>query len=751
MNDFEKVSADEPEKSMPVVAVQQEEQDGVDLRDILGVIAAGKWIILAVTAGLTALAVAYALVWPPTYEVDTVVQVNQFGAAATVGAAAGQSSLIDSFLPTGTLASAEIPIMTSRAVLLPVIYRMHLNIIINKPIPVIGKLFKSKTPPPLTVQSLKVPDRWKDENLTLRADGGDAYTLFSLGGRPLIHGQAGKEASALAGRVKILVSKLGARAGRTFKVMRLYDSEAVYDLQENLTTTQLTGSDTATGASAQSGVVQLVLDGKNAYAIKAILNAITDQYLKENVAAAAGQAQKSLRFVKEQLPIINQKQIGALTELSQYEAKHGVVNVDAQTQLVLQQMGTYESQLTQLELTRLAIAQQYTTNFPGYAAIVSQEQSIRQKIAALNDQLRLVPQQNQGYVELQRDATVYGTLYQTLLATEQSLEISQAGTVGTARIVSHALTPYEPEWPIAWLVIAIGVVMGLIFGVIAVLLKSVLSRGVFDATVLEQSFGLPVYAIIPHSKQEAEVRRKTRKSKAARLDILAREVPTDPAVEAMRSLRTSLNFALWDSPRKVLTFSGTSPGVGKSFLSANMAHILAAADQRVLVIDADMRKGHLHRYFGLEQKPGLSQALTGQHTLEAVIRRGVDGSVVDFMPCGPYPPGVFELIAGSRFKEIVEECAARYDYVIIDVPPVLAVAEGILIARLASANLKAGGQTEREIQLSLERMRQNGVRLLGFVFNDLTPRAVSATFGRYYGGGGDYAYAYGSKAEAEKA
>ncbi|HEX5314796.1 MAG TPA: polysaccharide biosynthesis tyrosine autokinase, partial [Gammaproteobacteria bacterium] len=524
-----------------------------------------------------------------------------------------------------------------------------------------------------------------------------------------------------------------------------YDSEAVAILQQNLTATQLTGSDvTGGGASSQSGVVELELEGKNPYQIENVLDAITDQYVKENIAAMAAQAKKSLQFVKEQLPIVNRKQIAAMTGLAEYEAKHGVVNLSAQTQLVLQQIGTYESQLTQLELERVTIAQQYTSNFPGYAAILSQEQAIRQKIAALNDELRQVPQQAQGYVELQRDATVYGELYQTLLTTEQSLEISQAGTVGTARIVSHALTPYQADWPLPVLVIAIGVILGLIFGVIAVLLKSVLTRGVFDATALEQSFGLPVYAIIPHSKKEAEVRRRATKKKSHRLDILARAAPNDPAVEAMRSLRTSINFALWDSPRKLITFSGTSPGVGKSFLSANMAHVLAAADARILVIDADMRKGHLHRYFGLEQEQGLSQILTGQLRIEQCIRRGVDGTAVDFLPCGPYPPGVFELVAGSRFQETVDECAALYDYVLIDVPPVLAVAEGILIARLASANflvVKAGGQTEREIQLSLERMRQNGVRLLGFVFNDLTPRAASATFGRYYGGYG-YAYEY---------
>ncbi len=756
MNDFEKISADEPEKSPPVVAVQQEAEDGVDLRDILGVIAAGKWLILAVTVGFTALATAYAFLWPPTYEVNTVVQVNQFGSSGVGGPnAAAASSLLASILPTGTLAAAEIPIMTSQAVLIPVIHRMHLNIYINKPFPVIGKLFQSSTPPPITVQSMEVPDLWKDENLTLRADGNGAYTLFSFDGRPIIHGQVGKEATALGGRVKILVTKLGAKPGRTFQIMRLYDSEAIYLLQKNLTATQLTGStgSTGSGAASQSGVVQLELEGKFPNQIRRVLDEITDQYLRENVAAMAAQAQKSLSFVKNQLPIVNQKQIAALTGLSQYEAKYGVVDIDAQTQMVLQQMATYESQLTQLELARVATAQQYTANFPGYAAIVSQEQSIKQKIAALNDQLLQLPQQQQGFIELQRNATVYSTLYQTLLTTEQSLEISQAGTIGTARILSYALAPYEPEWPIVPLVIAIGVALGLFMGVIAVLLKSALSHGVFDATALEQSFGLPVYAIIPHSKQEDGVRRKARKSTISRLGILAREMPTDPAIEAMRSLRTSLNFALWDSPRKVITFSGTSPGVGKSFLSANMAHILAASDQRVLVIDADMRRGHLHRYFGLEQKPGLSQLLTGQHNLDAVIRRGVDGSTVDFMPSGPYPPGVFELIVSSRFKEIVDECASRYDYVILDVPPVLAVAEGILIARLASANflvVKAGAQTEREVQLSLERMRQNGVRLLGFVFNNLTPRAATATFGRYYGGYG-YSYRHESKAEAEKA
>lgn len=750
MNDQTANPPDESERlPTPVVPVEEEDQDGFDLRDILGVIAAGKWIIGWVTFAFTALAVVYVLLWPATYSADTLIQVNQFPTGSGQAAAVAQSgSLIAPFLPTGAMAAAEVEIMTSRAVLLPVIHRKHLNVLINKPIPVIGKLFKPKTPPPITVQTLDVPDTWKDINLELRSDGDGAYTLFSPEGRPVVHGKVGTAATALDGKVKVLVTKLGAKAGRSFSVMRLYDSEAYHYLQENLTATQL-GATTG-GLTSQTGVVQLELEGTNPYGIRNIVNAISDQYIQENIAAMAEQAQKSLKFVNSQLPVVNQKFITAEQKLAEYEQKYGVIDIDAQTQAALQQIVTYESQLTQLELNRITIAQQYTTDFPGYAAIVNQEQQVRSKIDALNGQLRQLPQQEQGYIELKRDTTVYGELYQALLATAQDLEVTEAGTVGTARIVDQAVTPYEPVWPIIPAVIAIGIGLGLIFGVIAVLLKSALSRGVLDATELERTFGLPVYAIIPHSRHQQKNLKKANKLKKkkkvdADIPLLAVVDPQDPAIEALRSLRTSLNFAMWNAKQRIITFSGASPGVGKSFLSANVAHVLAADQQRVIVVDADMRKGHLHRYFRVKQAPGLSEVLSGQESAEAVIRRDPLGNGVDFVASGHYPPSAFDLVSGNAFADVVGDYASAYDLVIIDVPPILTVAEGLVISRLATANflvVKAGGQTEREIHLALERMRHNGVRLMGFVFNDLTQRAASATFGRYAGGGYGYGYKY---------
>lgn len=741
MNEHEESSAEDfGRRPAPVVAVEEQEQDGVDLRDVVGVILAGKWIIAAVTAAFIGLAVAYALLWPATYSADTLIQVNQFTPGGS--SLATEGSLVAPFLPGNTIAAAEVEIMTSRAVLLPVVRKMHLNIIIDKPIPVIGKLFRSKTPPPLTIEDIQVPDPWKDTNLRLRNDGGGAYTLYSPAGKPVVHGMVGKTASAKDGSVKILVSQLGGKTGRVFKVMRLYDSEAVANLQTNLTATQL-GSSSGPGLGSQSGVVQLELEGKNPYAIKKIVNEITDQYMRENIAAMASQAEKSLTFVNAQLPVINQKFTIAQSKLANYEAAKGVVSISDQVQATLQQIVTFETQLTQLEVTRAGLSAEYKPDFPGYAAIAQQEASIRHKIATLNSQLQDIPAQQLQYVQLNRDTQVYGQLYQQLLATQQDLEIQQAGTVGTARIVDHALTPYEPEWPIVPAVIAIGVALGLILGVIVVLLKSALSRGVLDATELERAFGLPVYAIVPHSPTQQKVLKKSHKDKRKSIPLLAQSNPEDPAVEAMRSLRTSLSFAVWDRPRRVVTFSGTSPGVGKSFLSANVAHVLGSANQRVLVVDGDMRKGHLHRYFRVRQTPGLSELLSGQKSREDVLRADPLGNGVDFIPTGAYPPGAFDLVSSPRFEALIDEVGAQYDIVIVDVPPVLAVAEGLVISRLATANflvIKAGGQTEREIHLALERMRQNGVRLMGFIFNDLTQRAATATFGRYASAGYTYGY-----------
>lgn len=700
------------------------DEEGISVSELVNVLRGGKWTIVAVAAAISALALLYAFLAPSVYEANALIEIQQQN-QPSLGSGAS-SDILSALLPIAAPADTEIEIMTSRAVLKPTVEKEHLNIRIDSGgLPFIGRIFSHSMASEIAIKKLQVPDGWMDQDLRITAKGGGAYELASPSGEEVLEGQAGKPASALNGAVKIMIDKLDVPPGKSIDVKRIYDQEAIATLQGKLTAVEQ-GKDT--------GIVQLTLDGENPIRIKNILNTLVDQYIKQNVAAMATQAKNSLTFINKQLPKIKHQLDVSQGKLTAYRQKNGAVDLDKQAQAMLQELTTLESQLTQINLAQAAMRQRYTDRYPGLKSLHDQAKDIQSKIDAIHSRINQLPEQEQTYVSLTQNVNVYQQLYTALLAKSQDLQITKASTTGSARVVDHAVRPITPVAPRRGIIIVLGIILGLIFGVVIVFFKRALSHAIQDSAELENAFGLPVYSIVPHSSRQTYLINKAKRNKTEKLAILAVDDPQDPAIEAIRSLRTSINFAIQDVPRKIITLGGCGPGVGKSFLSVNLAHVMGSSNMKVLIIDADMRLGHLHKYFGGRKEPGLSQILSGQATIEEAVYSSPNGENVDFLPSGPYPPNPSELISGPNLEPMIEACAAKYDVVIIDVPPVLAVAEGLNLSRIATANflvIKAGDQSIQEIRVAIDRFRQNGITLKGFVFNDLTRQAAAYTYGRY--------------------
>jgi tyrosine-protein kinase Etk/Wzc len=226
---------------------------------------------------------------------------------------------------------------------------------------------------------------------------------------------------------------------------------------------------------------------------------------------------------------------------------------------------------------------------------------------------------------------------------------------------------------------------------------------------------------------------KARKGKTSKAkSILAMDNPADLSIEALRSLRTSLHFAMMEAKNNVIAISGPSPGVGKSFISANLAAVLAQSEKRVLIIDADMRKGYLQTQFGMKVDNGLSDFLSGVKTLEDVTKQSqVEG--LDVITRGQVPPNPSELLMHENFSKLVEEVSAKYDLVIIDTPPILAVTDPAVVSAHAGSTLlvtRFGQNHIKELELTRNRFEQNGIDVKGVVFNGVVKKASNA-YGYY--------------------
>jgi tyrosine-protein kinase Etk/Wzc len=449
--------------------------------------------------------------------------------------------------------------------------------------------------------------------------------------------------------------------------------------------------------------------------------------------------------VQRQLPELKQQLDAAESAFNTYRQQHGSVDLDIETKSLLEGIVALETQIRELELKRTELVNDLQPVHPYVKAVDAQIAEAKADLEAMNKEMTKLPDTQQEVLRYSRDVQVNTELYTALLNNAQELRVAKAGSIGTVRIIDYAMVPIEADSPKTMRIRLLSVIGGSILGIGLAFLRRTFRRGVEDPEEAEALLDLPVYANVPHSPEEEKLTKRGwgRKGEADRSAgiPLAVRFPDSDTVESLRSLRTALHFAMLDARSRSILITGPAPGVGKSFLSANLAVVLAQAGQRTLLIDADLRKGHLHRSFGLANRNGVSEFVSEAMPLDAVAHdTGVPG--LHLVPTGQRPPNPSELLMHERFSEMMQEAEQRYDLVVIDSPPILAATDAAIVGQSVGATLmvvRAGAHHPRELKDSVKRMVHGGVNLRGLIFNDM-PIAKSR-YGYGYGYG-KYAYRY---------
>jgi tyrosine-protein kinase Etk/Wzc len=328
------------------------------------------------------------------------------------------------------------------------------------------------------------------------------------------------------------------------------------------------------------------------------------------------------------------------------------------------------------------------------------------------------------------------------------MEVAKASTVGNVRVIDPAVVDVTaPVAPKKSRIVILATLVGGLVSVALVLIQRAMHRGIESPDEIE-ALGMPVFASIPFSEEQhrydADVQSRRDRSKK-RLYILADEDPTDSAVEMMRNLRTSLYFNLSEAKNKAVMVTGPSPGVGKSFVSVNLACVSAKAGQKVILIDGDLRRGYLHRYFAEHRGEGLSAYLAGRESIENIIHdSGIENLHV--ITRGKTPPNPSELLMHERFNQLISEHLKDYDLIIIDTPPTLAVTDAAIVGRHTGNTLVVTRFEEtgkRELQHTLDKLRRDGIQVTGSILNGVQKRLSNYYGYGYYGY--NYSYKYTSK------
>lgn len=719
------------------------QDDEIDLLALIGTLWDGKWLIAAVTVVFTAIGVFYALIQPPVYRANALIQVEE-----KQGGLPGMEDL-SGLLESNSNAETEIQLIKSRRVLGQVVDNLNLDIVTSPDyFPVVGATLArrfSGEPGELAQPEWGEGYAWGGEKLvitrmdvpggsgafTLVAGSNNSWQLFNEDEELVLEGQT--DTPADANGYGLMVAELIARPGTRFNVSKRSQYAATMDLQKGVS---------ASEKGKGSGIIELAYEHTNPAMAEQVLAEVGQNYVRQNVERASAEAAQSLEFLRRTLPEVKQELEAAEEKFNNYQVQEETIDISAEGSAVLDQIVNLEAQISQLEFQRAEIEQRFQPTHPRYRAWASQMAELKGRRAELDARIGRLPETQQELVRLRRDVEVGNKIYLQMLSNIQQLDIARAGTVGNVRVVDDAVVNTQaPVKPKRALIAAVALLLGGMIGTGIVLVRAMLNRGIENPDDIEK-LGLPVYATVPLSETQKAMAKKKRSRKDPTAGLLAIENPADLAVESLRSLRTSLHFGMMDARNNILMISGPSPGVGKTFVSVNLAAVMAMANQRVLLIDGDLRRGFSHDVFGVSNHKGLSDLLADKATLEeATEHSGVEG--LDFISRGTVPPNPSELLMSKRFDEFLKQVSENYDLVIVDTPPILAVTDPAIVGKHAGTTMlvaRFGANPAKELELTKRRFEQNGIEVKGVIFNAVEKKA--SNYG--YGGYGYYNYAYKS-------
>lgn len=731
---------------LPGSTLPRIEEQGVSIRDYLDLLIEGRKTILLTVAAVVLATGVYVVLAPRIYKADGLLRIDKNKALLTAPLRSEDARTpADAENPR---AQREVEIVRSRSVLGKVVDDLHLTVRASPHyFPLIGETLArwhdSHTGPAgawwgfgrwawggekLKVAEFAVPARFLGKEFTLVALDGGRYRLLGPQDEALLEGQVGVPAQADKGEggpVSILISELKAHPGTHFELARNTQLTAIEALKKAISVKE---------ASKDTDILSVELKGRDPEQLAQSVNNIAKTYVNATVNWESAEAGQKLAFLESQLPVIKERLERAEQALSAYRQEHGAVDITTEAEVLLKQSSEMETLGIQLKQKYEELNQRLEDAHPDMIALKAQIKRVDRKLTDLNKRIRDLPRTQQNMVGLSRDVQVNTELYTSLLNSAQEQKVAAAGSIGNSRIVDYAVTPEKPYWPKSGLLLAIATLFGVTAGAALVFLRHSLQRHDNYPALLEHRVGLPLFAAIPHSRKQ---KRLTRLTDLGRVEpeapaVLAHQNPQDVTVESLRSLRTMLEANLSGPESKVIMVCSPAPGMGKSFVSVNLASLLASIKKRVLIIDADLRNGRLHEVLSVAREPGLADLMGGFAALGEVVT-SLPHVGVDFIPRGRRVIDPAELLTLGPLEHTLEDLKSFYNHIVIDSPPILGVTDAAIIGQLADATflvVKEGRYTAQELEVSFKRFQQVGVKPRGFIINDMK---AGSSYYPYYG------------------
>ena len=712
------------------------EQDEIDLGEILDTLYLQWKLIAAVAGSFTLLGLVYIIFSMPIYQADLLIQIEN----SENPAKAALGDIAQLFQNTSE-ASAEIEILRSRSVVSKAVDNLHLDFEAHpRYFPLIGEWIAKRNSglsdpgllgiggyawgnESIEISQFEVPESFIDKTFSLTVEDSKHYRLE--GGGVSGEGSVGDllKIDTKDGVVELRVEKIEANPETEFVLKHHSHLKAVERLQRQLNIAEKVRN---------SDILSVKLEGPDRHLITNVLNEVGTQYVLQNIERKSAEAEKTLTFLDKFLPELKSNLDAAESHYISVSTAHGTVDIAEEVKLILKRLVDAKTKAGELKVKRDELLYRLTPEHPAVKAIDAQIAGVQAEIASINTQIGKMPGLERRVLGLSRDVKIDSELYTNLLTTAQQLRLLKAGSVGNVRIIDNAVVPEEPIKPKRLMVLILSLAIGLVLGMITALVRKHMVGGILNSFEIEEQVGLKVFASVPKSKKQDSLKEQIQ-TKAKGLFVLEQIDAHDAAIESLRSSCTALQFSMQDSSNNLVMISGASPGVGKSFVSVNTAAVLAATGKRVLLMDLDLRKGHLNQYLGLPRENGMAEVLAGSLSLEQVLCRNILPNL-DFISTGALPPAPHLLLAQDNLKQLLKKVSTEYDLVLLDTPPILAVTDAIVLSEYVGTRIlvaRDGITTLGELNETVKRLTQTGAKVTGVVFNAVRSRP------------GKYGYSYG--------
>lgn len=725
--------------------IRQEHQQELDLNLYIRALIRSRAAIFKSVSVALSLALLYLFLATPQYASNVLLQL--------VPSEAYPASIDNSLPPldpANDAVLAGIEILTSRRVVGRVVDRLHLDIIsepeyfpiIGAPLARIFNLFDddpSDLRSPLlgmksyawggeeiVVDQFDVPAYFEDEDFDLVTGEQGTFQLLDEEESVIIEGTVGQLSrgsitmpNGSKEEISILVSKLVGHTGSGFLVNKIPWMIAVAEYQEILIAEEV---------SVNSGIIDLSLEGPDPVEIARVLDTVVQIYLNENVLKKLDELDRILVFVNGQLPEVKASLQLAQAELSQYYEEYGGVDITMETSTLLAQLEEVQELISAIELLRIDYVRSYTQEHPILTSLEDKSKQLQARKDAITAELAELPVSEIVEINVERNVEIASEIYLALLQMQQELSIAKAGVGSNVWIIDDASIPIEISSPYYLLIPLLAVFTGGFIGTVGVLFRRRNVEVIESPNALD-SLGMLVISI-RHSPGQRKIDRLIARNKAPAAHFLSEFAPLDIAVEGLRDLHNSLLLSDTTLGSNPLLLCTAVPDSGGSFIMINLMHLLAESGKSVVVIDADVRGGHIHKSVGKRRAPGLSDVVLDNFDLNealqtlAVSHYGEStGTQMAILGAGRQLDDSTQVFMAAGFAQAVNSLKRQFDIVLIHTPPVIGSTDALVITKFVEGNclmvIRAGQLTREEIDLAIRRFTQEGNKFHGVVLNDV--------------------------------